>query len=72
MSALSIGMTDREPVTFHDQRPSHPVKRRICLEYIGDNGPCPVHDDPRTDKEKELDRLDDEVRETVKSIRPGP
>ena len=28
--------------------------------------------DPRTDEERELDRLDRETRETINSVKPGP
>jgi len=72
MTALGIDCSDREPETWFDQRPSHPVRE---LEIENDicwadhfNDPA---DDPRTDEERELDRLEAEVRETINSVRPG-
>lgn len=34
-------------------RKQDPPETCVCLERIGDNGPCPRHGDPNVKKEKE-------------------
>mgnify|MGYP003394174931 CR=1 FL=1 len=71
MTALGIDCSNREPETWHDQRPSHPTQEEqdwatcTCEDkpederYLNINPNCPVHgNDPRSERERHMQSND--------------